>query len=165
MDLKVKASGRSKTHYGLESSSDFWLRGAFCVLSPFLFVQTGFLPLFPCQDYSLEVCTRDKRWLFTLVSVVASIFENKQGWLCVSNLKPVYLPPHFLPVWVQVDQLKDGSFQTAFQPEETVRLSSGKRDKNRSIMCVLRKGTDSTVRDPILPFSFSSSFWLVLKTW
>ena len=28
-DLKVKASGRSKSHYGLELSSDFWLQGAF----------------------------------------------------------------------------------------------------------------------------------------
>ena len=30
MDLKVKASGRSKTHYGLELSLNFWLQGA-CV--------------------------------------------------------------------------------------------------------------------------------------
>ena len=35
-DLKVKASGRSKTHYGLELSLDFWPQGAFLVyhLSP-----------------------------------------------------------------------------------------------------------------------------------
>ena len=29
MDLKVKASGRSKIHYGLELSSNFRLQGAF----------------------------------------------------------------------------------------------------------------------------------------
>ena len=35
-DLKVKASGRRKTHYGLELSLDFWPQGAFLVyhLSP-----------------------------------------------------------------------------------------------------------------------------------
>ena len=29
MDLEVKASGRNKTHYGLELSSNFRLQGAF----------------------------------------------------------------------------------------------------------------------------------------
>ena len=43
IDPKVKASGRSKTHYGLELSSDFWLKEAFwpCLVSPLSFTQKG----------------------------------------------------------------------------------------------------------------------------
>ena len=47
MDLKVQASGRSKTHYGL-ASSPFYSKELFCtcVVSPLSFTQTWFLPLF-----------------------------------------------------------------------------------------------------------------------
>ena len=47
MDLKVKASGRSKTHYGLELSPDFWPQDYFqvFVISLLSFTQTLFLPL------------------------------------------------------------------------------------------------------------------------
>ena len=43
IDPKVKASGRSKTHYGLELFSDFWLKEPFCpcVVSPLSFTQKG----------------------------------------------------------------------------------------------------------------------------
>ena len=43
IDPEVKASGRSKTHYGLELSSDFWFKETFCpsVVSPLSFTQKG----------------------------------------------------------------------------------------------------------------------------
>ena len=47
-DPKVKASGRSKTHYSLKLSSDFWLQWAFllvCSVS-LIFYSEGSFPLF-----------------------------------------------------------------------------------------------------------------------
>ena len=58
MDLEVKASGRSKTHYGLELSPDFWLQGALvhtCSISLILYSDRVFASLCPCPDYSLEM--------------------------------------------------------------------------------------------------------------
>ena len=49
MDLEVKASGRSKTHYDLKLSSDFWLQRAFlhlCSVFSLVFYSEGSLPLF-----------------------------------------------------------------------------------------------------------------------
>ena len=71
MDLEVKASGRSKTHYGLELFSDFWLQGAFlcmCIVSLILYSERFFFfaSLCPWHDYSLEIFRRNKDWLFTL---------------------------------------------------------------------------------------------------
>ena len=47
MDLKMKASGRSKTHFGF-ASSPFYSKELFCtcVVSPLSFTQTWILPLF-----------------------------------------------------------------------------------------------------------------------
>ena len=83
---KMKVSGRSKIHYDLVLSPDFWptrslsvmwslpcpRRGGAESLKPFL--KQGFAPLCPCHDYYLDYChdyylkvfTRDKHWLFTL---------------------------------------------------------------------------------------------------
>ena len=65
MNLKVKASGRSKTHYGLELFSDFWLQGAFlcmCIVSLILYSERFFFffaLLCPWHDYSLKIFTRN----------------------------------------------------------------------------------------------------------
>ena len=58
LDLEVKASQRSKPHYGLECSSDFYLQGAFLHLCTVSFIRQGFSFLSPCHDYSFEL--RDK---------------------------------------------------------------------------------------------------------
>ena len=58
MDLEVKASGRSKTHYGLKLSPDFWLQGALVhmySISLILYSDRVFASLCPCHDYSLEM--------------------------------------------------------------------------------------------------------------
>ena len=50
MDLKVEASGRSKTHYGPELSPDFWLQGAFlhlCNVFLILYSDKVFVSLCP----------------------------------------------------------------------------------------------------------------------
>ena len=84
MDLKVKASGRSKAHYVLVLSLDFLTHKepfCACVASPLsekrgqgepliLYSHRVLPPLRPCLDYChdhyLNVFTKDKRWLFTL---------------------------------------------------------------------------------------------------
>ena len=84
MDLEVKASGRSKTLYGLEWSSDFWLQRAFlcmCSVLPNSFFRQGFASLCPCQDYYLDVYKRQRLATYS-VSVVTSISESKQGAGC-----------------------------------------------------------------------------------
>ena len=121
MNLKVKASGRSKTHYGLEFFSDFWLQGAFlcmCIVSLILYSERNFFFFFaslcPCHDYSLEMFTRNKDWLFTLFLLslpfwIASragckflnwsppiSYQEMQrgaGWLWIFSLEPIYLLP------------------------------------------------------------------------
>ena len=75
MDLEVKASGRSKIHYGRYHPLTFNPRGAFsvCVVSPLSpksreqrslnsLSKQGFAPLCPCHDYYFK----NKHWLFTL---------------------------------------------------------------------------------------------------
>ena len=59
MDLEVKASGRSKTLYGLELSPDFWHQGALVCL-PYPLLKQGFFffftpSLYICHNYSLEM--------------------------------------------------------------------------------------------------------------
>ena len=67
MDLEVKASERSKTLYGLELSLDFWVQGASLRrVSLALYSDRAFASLCACHDYTLEVFTRDKDWLFIL---------------------------------------------------------------------------------------------------
>lgn len=71
MDLEVKASGKSKRHYGGELSSDFRLQGAFlhvCAVSlvlketgeqrPLCVYSDRVLPLCPCRDCYFETFTR-----------------------------------------------------------------------------------------------------------
>ena len=42
-----------------------------CVVSPLSFTQMGFFSsLCPCHDYSPDVLTRDKDWLFTLFTLL-----------------------------------------------------------------------------------------------
>ena len=103
LDLKVKASGRSKTHYDLVLPLDFWYtrklsahvwlsllsqkRGERRSFNPLL--EHGFAPLCPCRDHYLDyyhdcylkVFTRDKHWLFTL-SAVTSISDGNQEAAC-----------------------------------------------------------------------------------
>ena len=78
-DLKVKASGRRKTHYGLELSLDFWPQGAFLVLSLVpkiqgeqrslnLLLKQGFASLCPCHIITLTIA----------MTAVTSILECKQ---------------------------------------------------------------------------------------
>ena len=67
MDLQVKASGKSKTHYGLALSPDFDAQGTFLhICSVFLVSKRGgaeipkilrkdFAPLCPCCDYYLTM--------------------------------------------------------------------------------------------------------------
>ena len=75
MDLKVKVSGRSKTHYGLAWPLDLWptMSLSACVVSPLSpkWGEQGSLnPLCRyldyCHDYYLKVFIRNKHWLFTL---------------------------------------------------------------------------------------------------
>ena len=83
MDLEVKASGRSKTHYGLELSPDFWLQGAFlheCSVSLTLYSDKVF-PLCPCRDYSVETFAGDKDWLSTLFLLLLPFLSANRGWL------------------------------------------------------------------------------------
>ena len=86
------------------------------VCSPLSFTQTGFCLLCPCQDYSLEVFTRDKDWLFTCFCCYFNFqaqmglvvyfstgtylcclrkWKEEAGWLWISNLEPIYLLPHW----------------------------------------------------------------------
>ena len=63
MDLKVKSSGKSKTHYGLELSPDFWPQEYFqvFVISLLSFTQTGFLLLFVLVMVIPLRCLREKK--------------------------------------------------------------------------------------------------------
>ena len=88
MDLEVKASGRSKAHHGLELSSDFWLQRAFphmCSVLPNPLLTQGFASLCPCQDYSLEVFTRDKDWLLTLFLLLLQFLRANRGLVVNSS--------------------------------------------------------------------------------
>ena len=88
MDLEVKASGRSKAHYGLELSSDFWPQRAFlclCSVLPNPLLRQGFASHCPCQDYSLEVFTRDKDWLLTLFLLLLQFLRANRGLVVNSS--------------------------------------------------------------------------------
>ena len=116
MDLEVKASGRSKAHYGLELSSDFWPKEPFCACVVFSLIlhSDRVLPLF--------VLTGDKDWLLTLLLLLLQFLRANRrlvvnsstgthlcclrksrveaGWLWISDLEPIYLLPHcFLEQW------------------------------------------------------------------
>ena len=96
MDLKVKASGRSKTHYGLELSPDFWLQEAFlhlCNVFLILYSDRVFASLCPCHDYSLEIFTRDKTVYLPCFCCSLHFREQTGGWLLISQLEPTYLLP------------------------------------------------------------------------
>ena len=111
MDLQVKVSERSKTHYGLKLSLDFCPQGVFlCICSvslfpkrgrvdsPQLFTQQGFVPLCPCHDYYLDSChnyylkvfTRDKDWLFTLFLLLLP-FQRANRRLIVNSSTGAHL--------------------------------------------------------------------------
>ena len=85
MDLEVKASGRSKTHYGLKLSPDFWLQGALVhmySISVILYSDRVFASLCRCYDYSLEMF------------VVVAFQSLSPVWLC----NPVYCSTPGFPV-------------------------------------------------------------------
>ena len=103
MDLEVKASGRGKTPYGLELSSDFWLQGTFlhmCRVSLILergkwrslnpLLRQDFAFLCPCHDYFLEMLTRDKDWLFTLFLLLLP-FQRANRRLVVNSSTGAHL--------------------------------------------------------------------------
>ena len=53
-----------------------------CVVSPLSFTQMGFFSsLCPCHDYSPDVLTRDKDWLFTLILLLLANV-NANGRSC-----------------------------------------------------------------------------------
>ena len=78
MDLKVKASGRNKTHYGLELSSDFWLQEAFMhMYNVSLILYSGVLPLFfPSMIIPLR-CLQETKTGYLLCICCYSILEGK----------------------------------------------------------------------------------------
>ena len=94
LDLKVKASGRIQTHYGLELSSDFSrslvrMCGVFIIL----YSDRVFASLCPCHDYSLEIFTRDKTVYLPCFCCSLHFREQTGGWLLISQLEPTYLLP------------------------------------------------------------------------
>ena len=90
-----------------------------CVLSPLPFTQKEiffffFASLCPCHDYSLEMFTRNKDWLFTLFLLSLPFWTDSRagykflnwsppisyqemqrgaGWLWIFSLEPIYLLP------------------------------------------------------------------------
>ena len=81
-----------------------------CSVLPNPLLRQGFASLCPCQDYSLEVFTRDKDWLFPISAVtflstngIGCIFLNwnlpmlpqemKRGWLIVNFQPGAHLSP------------------------------------------------------------------------
>ena len=101
MDHKVKASGRSKTHYGLVLSPDFWpprslsarvesplsqkSRGGSGWRSLNLLLKHGFACLCPCRNYYLKAFTRSKDWLFILF-LLSLPFQRANRRLIVNAL-------------------------------------------------------------------------------
>ena len=84
MDLKVKASRRSKTHYGLELFSEFWLQGAFlhmCGNSLILYSDTVFASLCPGHDYSLRCLQETKILCLPCFCCYFHFQEQIGGWL------------------------------------------------------------------------------------
>ena len=89
MDLEVKASGRSKTLYGLELSPDFWHQGALVCL-PYPLLKQGFFFFFsPLFIFAIiiplrclqEACTHSLMTIYP-VSIVTFISESKQEAGC-----------------------------------------------------------------------------------
>ena len=104
-DLKVKASGRRKAHYGLELSLDFWPQGAFLVLSLVpkiqgeqrslnLLLKQGFARLCPCHIITLTIA----------MTAVTSILEGKQEADC-----------KFLNWSPPISRLREGKQETSFK--------------------------------------------------
>ena len=94
MDLEVKISGRSKTHYGLALSLEFEPQEAFlcmCRVSlvpkegeaeiPESFTHTGFCPLFVLTLTITIRCLQETNNGY-LLSVVTSILEGNQEAHC-----------------------------------------------------------------------------------
>lgn len=69
---KVKASGRSKTDYGLELSSDFGFQVAFLCRCSISLIRQDFFLLCPCHDCSLQVRDKAAITLFLLAAVNSS---------------------------------------------------------------------------------------------
>ena len=102
MDLKVKASGRSKAHYVLVLSLDFLTHKepfCACVVSPLFpkgrrslnpLLKQHFAPLCPCHDYYIKVFTRDKHWLFTWFLLLLP-FQRANRRLIVNALTRAHL--------------------------------------------------------------------------
>ena len=105
MDIKGKVSGKSKTHYGLEFSPDFWPQGVFlhmCLPCPKsvcvgggvggrlnALLKQGFALFVLAMTY-LKVFIRDKHWLFTL-SLLLLPFWRENRRLIVNVLARAYL--------------------------------------------------------------------------
>ena len=77
------------TPYGLELSSDLTPRSLSahreCSVLPNLLLNQGFASLCPCQDYSLEVFTRDKDWLLTLFLLLLQFLRAYRGLVLNSS--------------------------------------------------------------------------------
>ena len=90
MDLKVKASGRSQTHYGLELSRLLTPRSLFVYVSPCPSLRRDFTSLCVCRYYFLEVLTRNKDWLLTLF-LLSLLFLRANGGLIVNSSTGAHL--------------------------------------------------------------------------
>ena len=64
-----------------------------CVVSLFLDSDRVFASLCPCQDYFLEVFTRDKDWLFTLFLLLLPFWRTNWRLIINSLVEPSYLLP------------------------------------------------------------------------
>ena len=107
------------------------------VCSPLSFTQTGFCLLCPCQDYSLEVFTRDKDWLFTCFCCY-STSKRKWGWLYISQLEPTYVASGNekkrpadceFPTWSPSISYLTGSFNSGNENE--IRIIPNTTHKNK----------------------------------
>ena len=140
MDLKVKASGRSKTHYGLESSSDFRLQGAFLLhtyVLPYPLLRQGFASFVLAKIIPLR-CLQETKTGYLPVSVVTSTSKRKWGWLYISQLEPTYVASGSekkrpadceFPTWSPSISYLTGSFNSGNENE--IRIIPNTTHKNK----------------------------------
>ena len=83
LDLEVKASGRNKTHYGMELSPDFRFQGVFlcmCIISVIFYSE--FLPLFVLAMIIPLRCTQETKTGYLPCFYCYFHFrEQIEGWL------------------------------------------------------------------------------------
>ena len=84
MDLEVKASGRSKAHYGLELSSDFWPKEPFCACVVFSLIlhSDRVLPLLVLAKIIPWRCLQETKTGYLLCfCCYFNFWEQTGGWL------------------------------------------------------------------------------------